>query len=92
VTRQVCKRFVVTGRVQGVFYRSSTRDTARRLGLSGWVRNCSDDGVELVACGAPSALDELEAWLWKGPSQARVERVQQEDVALQNVIGFEVRG
>lgn len=92
MTRQVCKRFVVTGRVQGVFYRGATQDAARRLGLSGWVRNCSDGGVELVACGAPSALDELETWLWKGPSHARVEAVQQEDIALLNFSGFEVRG
>lgn len=91
MTLNVCKRFVVTGRVQGVFYRGSAQTVARRLGLSGWARNCSDGSVELMACGAPSALDELEAWLWKGPSQARVERVHQEGVALQNLVGFEIR-
>lgn len=92
MTLKVCKRFVVTGRVQGVFYRGSTQDTARRLGLSGWVRNCSDGGVELVACGAPNAVNELEAWLWKGPSQARVESVVQEAVTVQDFAGFQVRG
>ena len=92
MTLKGCKRFVVTGRVQGVFYRGSAQDAARRLGLSGWARNRSDGSVELVACGALSALDKLEAWLWKGPSQARVEQVQQEDIALQNVAGFEIRG
>lgn len=91
MTQALCKRFVVIGRVQGVFYRGSTRDAARRLGLSGWVRNCVDGSVELVACGAPSALDELEAWLWRGPSQARVEAVQQELTELQHFAGFEVR-
>lgn len=91
MTQNVCKRFIVTGRVQGVFYRGSAQDTARRLGLSGWTRNCSDGSVELVACGAPGALDELEAWLRKGPSQARVENVVQETIELQNFTGFQVR-
>lgn len=92
MTQPVCKRFVVTGRVQGVFYRGAAQDSAHRLGLNGWVRNCSDGSVELVACGETRALDELAVWLWKGPSQARVEAVQQEDIALLNFGGFEVRG
>lgn len=89
---KVCKRFVVAGMVQGVFYRGSAKDTARRLGLNGWVRNCSDGSVELVACGGLSALDELETWLWKGPPHAHVETVQQEEIVLQNFVGFEIRG
>jgi len=91
VSTPVCKRFVVTGRVQGVFYRGSARDTARRLGLGGWVRNCSDGSVELVACGEARALAELEEWLWQGPEQARVEAVLQEAVELKHFAGFEVR-
>ncbi|OGI41662.1 MAG: hypothetical protein A2150_02920 [Candidatus Muproteobacteria bacterium RBG_16_64_11] len=91
MTQPVCKRFVVTGRVQGVFYRGAAQDGARRLGLNGWVRNCSDGSVELVACGEARALDELEAWLWRGPSQARVENVVQETVAPQTFSGFELR-
>lgn len=79
------------GRVQGVFYRGATQDNARRLGLDGWVRNCSDGSVELVACGEARTLAELEAWLWKGPSQARVENVVQETVAPQTFSGFELR-
>jgi acylphosphatase len=91
VTGRLCQRFVVTGRVQGVFYRGATQDAARRLGLDGWVRNCSDGSVELVACGEARALDELAAWLWKGPSQARVESVIQESVAPQTFNGFGLR-
>lgn len=91
MTQPVCKRFVVTGRVQGVFYRSATQDSALRLGLNGWVRNCSDGSVELVACGEARALDELEAWLWRGPSHARVEAVSQEAVAPRTFSGFELR-
>lgn len=92
MTGRLCKRFVVTGRVQGVFYRGAAQDSARRLGLDGWVRNCSDGSVELVACGEARSLAELEAWLWKGPSQARVESVVQEDVVAQGFAGFQVRG
>lgn len=91
MTQPVCRRFVVAGRVQGVYYRGATQDAARRLGLNGWVRNCSDGSVELVACGDARALVELEAWLWKGSSQARVESVSQELVAPQTFNGFDLR-
>jgi len=91
VTQPVCRRYVVTGRVQGVYYRGTTQDAARRLGLNGWVRNCSDGSVELTACGEAHALAELEEWLWKGPSQARVESVSQESVAPQTFNGFDLR-
>ncbi len=92
MTQPVCKRFVVTGRVQGVFYRGAAQDTARRLGLNGWVRNCSDGSVELVACGEARSLAELETWLWNGPSQARVESVVQESIEMQGCTGFQVQG
>jgi len=71
----VCAGFHVTGRVQGVFFRAATRDEARRLGLTGWVRNREDGGVELVACGPAAAVDALEKWLWQGTPSARVEAV-----------------
>ncbi len=91
MTGRLCKRFVVTGRVQGVFYRGAAQDSARRLGLNGWVRNCSDGSVELLACGEARALNELEAWLWRGPSHARVASVIQETLTPQTVNGFELR-
>jgi len=71
-----CRRFVVSGRVQGVFYRASTRERAQHLGLTGWVRNCADGSVELVACGDEAVLSELESWLWQGPQYARVTAVE----------------
>ncbi|QGM21254.1 acylphosphatase [Spiribacter sp. 2438] len=70
-----CRRFIVTGRVQGVWYRASTQDQAQSLGLRGQVRNCPDGRVEVIACGAPEALKALEAWLWDGPAEARVRSV-----------------
>jgi len=87
----LCRRFLVTGRVQGVFYRASAQDTARRLGLTGWVRNCADGAVELVACGAEEKLQELERWLWQGPPHAKVEQVAAQECAVQSFAGFSVR-
>ena len=68
-------RFLVSGRVQGVFYRASTREQAQRLGLTGHARNLPDGRVEVIAHGAPEALDALERWLWQGPPAARVDGV-----------------
>ncbi|SFF57796.1 acylphosphatase [Fontimonas thermophila] len=69
-------RFRVTGRVQGVFFRQSTAETAQRLGLDGWVRNCADGSVEGCARGDPAALEDFHRWLHRGPPAARVERVE----------------
>jgi acylphosphatase len=65
----------VRGRVQGVYFRASAQREARRLGLTGWVRNRSDGSVEIVAEGEEVAIRELHGWAQKGPSAARVERV-----------------
>jgi acylphosphatase len=71
-----CVRFVVSGRVQGVFFRASTREEALRLGLTGHARNLPNGSVEVVACGDDAALAELERWLALGPPLAQVSRVQ----------------
>jgi acylphosphatase len=70
-----CARFLVDGKVQGVFFRASTRNEARRLGLHGHARNLADGRVEVVASGNDEALQELERWLWEGPPAARVRQV-----------------
>lgn len=74
-------RAVVSGRVQGVSYRASTVDEARRLGLVGWVRNNADGSVELEAEGEPDKVDALLAWCKHGPPAARVDRVASEELA-----------
>ena len=71
-----CARFVVSGRVQGVFFRASAREEAVRLGLTGHARNLADGTVEVVACGEDAALAQLESWLAHGPPLARVGRVE----------------
>ena len=66
---------VVQGRVQGVYFRASAQREARRLGVTGWVRNRSDGSVEILAEGEEEAIRELFGWAQKGPSAARVDRV-----------------
>ncbi|MDX1450597.1 MAG: acylphosphatase [Acidimicrobiia bacterium] len=66
----------VSGRVQGVFFRQSTRRRARELDLLGWVRNRNDGRVELFAQGDDEAVDRLLDWLWYGPPQADVTDVE----------------
>ena len=75
MTVEAC-RFLVTGRVQGVFFRASTREQARRLGLRGHARNLPDGSVEVVAVGSADALESLAAWLRQGPPLAQVAAVQ----------------
>ena len=62
-----------TGRVQGVFFRASARDEARRLGITGWVRNTRDGAVEAEAQGAPDAVEQFLSFCRAGPGAARVE-------------------
>ena len=84
------RRYWVTGRVQGVFFRASTRIEAQRLGLRGWVRNLPDGRVEALVSGEPEALAALEHWLAIGPPAARVKEVQARDETLQTFSDFVV--
>lgn len=72
---------VVSGRVQGVFFRQTCRQLARRLGLVGWVRNRPDGTVEVWAQGDGEAVDKLVEWLWQGPPKAQVVAVETSSVA-----------
>jgi len=71
-----CIHCLVEGRVQGVFYRASTQHEASRLNLVGWVKNCPDGKVELIACGDSNQLQEFKTWLWQGPQYAQVSNVE----------------
>jgi acylphosphatase len=73
-TRRVSLR--IRGKVQGVFFRESTRIEATRLGLTGWVRNRDDGSVEAVAEGEQAALEEFIRWCHRGPQAARVTDVE----------------
>jgi acylphosphatase len=79
------RRWRVTGRVQGVFFRASARQQALQLGLIGYANNLPDGSVEVLACGAMESLNQLAEWLWHGPPAAHVTGVQlleQRDQAL----------
>jgi len=83
-------RFLVSGLVQGVFFRASTREEAQRLGLTGHARNLPDGRVEVVAHGAPEALEALERWLWQGPPAAKVDAVQRSAFEGESPTGFRI--
>lgn len=74
-----CQRFYISGRVQGVFFRESTRSEAERLGLTGHAVNLDDGRVEVLACGDADSLDQLARWLREGPSAADVTDVSRQD-------------
>jgi acylphosphatase len=78
----IARRCFVSGRVQGVFYRASTRERAQQLGCRGYARNLADGRVEVLAVGEPAAVAALIEWLWRGPPAAHVQDVQSTDVAL----------
>ncbi|MBK5967676.1 MULTISPECIES: acylphosphatase [Thiorhodovibrio] len=84
----VCFRCLVSGRVQGVFFRGSTREQAERLGVSGHAHNLPDGRVEVLACGSPDAVRALRAWLQQGPAHAQVTHLDCEQVAAQPLQGF----
>jgi acylphosphatase len=89
---RVARRYVITGRVQGVGFRWYTHDAAAREGIHGWVRNLADGSVEVVAEGEAEALFRFEAAVRRGPGGARVEDVAVEDHApAQRTTGFEIR-
>jgi acylphosphatase len=76
-TDQVVRRFLVLGKVQGVYFRHSARLEARRLGIRGSARNLPDGSVDVLAQGGVAAVEELRAWLQRGPAQARVVEVRE---------------
>lgn len=86
----VRRRAIVTGRVQGVFFRDATRERAERLGLAGWVRNRDDGTVEAVVEGDDDAVAALLAFLRQGPPRARVDGVEVVDEQPEGLAGFEV--
>jgi len=69
-------RVVVSGAVQGVFFRAETRDRARSLGLAGWVRNAPEGTVEAVFEGDDERVESMVAWCRRGPSGARVDDIE----------------
>jgi len=87
----ICKKCLVGGRVQGVFYRATAARRAQDLGISGYARNLADGRVEVLACGEDAAVSAFVNWLWIGSSGCKVTSVAVTDAAvdaLQASAGF----
>jgi acylphosphatase len=85
------RRLVVHGKVQGVFFRDSTREAARNEGVAGFAINCPDGSVEVVLEGPADAVESVTGYVRRGPSSARVENVESHDESPQGLSGFEIR-
>jgi len=84
----MCRQFKVTGRVQGVFFRASTRDVANSLQLTGYAANLPDGSVEVCACGDDTAIEQLQEWLQRGPRHASVARVEETPTECSGPVRF----
>jgi acylphosphatase len=92
VSGQVTRRRVVAhGRVQGVFFRDSTRQEAHRARVSGWVRNRGDGAVEAVFEGDQDAVERMVRFVEQGPGHSDVDRVDVSEEEPEGLSGFEVR-
>ena len=87
---QACRRFLVSGKVQGVWFRESTRREAAKLGLNGSASNLPDGRVEVIAVGSAKDIDQLSVWLRHGPAMARVDKVVEEAIDDPGLSGFTV--
>ncbi|HEX7854371.1 MAG TPA: acylphosphatase [Sphingobium sp.] len=87
----VAKHLIISGLVQGVFFRAWTVETARSLGVQGWVRNCANGDVEAVVQGDEEIVIRLIEKLWIGPPAARVADIHIMDQAPADFTGFEKR-
>jgi acylphosphatase len=84
------RRFVVSGLVQGVFYRAQAKERADELGLTGFVKNLDDGGVEIFVEGSEDKLKQLEEWCWKGPPKSKVTGVTVTEDQPKNLQSFDV--
>ncbi|MBW4053512.1 MAG: acylphosphatase [Proteobacteria bacterium] len=75
----ICRKCLVSGRVQGVFYRGTAAQRARELGVRGYARNLPDGRVEVLACGEEEVVLRFVAWLWTGSSASKVTSVEVAD-------------
>lgn len=91
VTDRTRAHLFVSGRVQGVYYRATTREMAREMGVDGWVRNLDDGRVEAVFEGPRDAVESMVEWCHEGSPDADVEDVEVEYEDPKDLDGFEIR-
>ena len=90
-TGRVRRRVLVSGRVQGVWFRETCREQATLAGVAGWARNLSDGRVEVVLEGPAAAVDRVVAWCHEGPRRARIDGVESVVETPVGEHGFRVR-
>jgi acylphosphatase len=81
----ICKKCLVGGRVQGVFYRATAAARAQELKIRGYARNLADGRVEVLACGDEAAVETFVGWLWTGSTASKVTSVDVSDIAPDSV-------
>lgn len=81
---------MISGKVQGVFYRATARHKAEELGLSGWIKNTPDNNVEATVSGTPEAVESFIAWCWQGSQRAEVSNVTVTPKPDDGFTGFQV--
>lgn len=86
----MCRKFIISGRVQGVAFRAFTRTRAEQLNIHGYAKNLADGRVEVVACGAVADVQQLLDYLWQGPSFAQVKNIEEQSCADIETTGFAI--
>lgn len=81
----ICKQCFISGRVQGVFFRETTRQQAVKLQLTGYAKNLIDGRVEVIVCGEAANVDALCAWLWTGSRYSEVSEVECQAITLEDI-------
>ncbi len=88
---KICMRYLISGRVQGVWFRASAQEEAKKLDLTGWARNLQDGRVEVLACGDKEKLAQFYQWLHQGPELAKVDEVVSEASSWEDFERFSVK-
>jgi acylphosphatase len=87
----ICIHALVSGKVQGVYFRDSTQKRALALQLTGWVQNLADGRVEIIACGTQESIKTFIDWLWEGSPDSKVSDVCWENIPQQTFTDFVIR-
>ena len=85
-----CYQIKISGMVQGVFFRDSAKQEAKKLGLVGYAKNLADGSVEIVACGDEEKIKEFISWCRQGPDSAKVEKTEISETPFQNFKDFQI--
>ena len=90
MAKQLCMHCYISGKVQGVWFRASTKRQAEALEITGWVRNLMDGRVEVFACGNEIQLNIFYSWLQHGPQHALVTEYSREDITWEEYVAFDI--